>query len=565
MLDKNYVSRFNGLLSKIFHKKYMPIFLVVFFSLFSCLYLLKDGILLGHDLEFHLSRIISIKESLQHFDFPALIHNGLNHYGYATGLFYSNLFLYFPAFLHLLGVSVIISYKLFLVVVSIGTGLLCFTCVKAISKSNFAATLSSILYVLCSYRICDVYVRAAVGEILAFLLLPVIIWGLYELLWGNHKKFYIFSIGFVGLITSHLISTVLMFLICLAILVMSCFTLLEQPKRILYLCYSALFGIFLGAFFIFPMLEQYAFSDLLINTVKTEVTTHPFLSSFSGLTNYTTRFIPPGVGFVFLFAIFCRLQIKGEKENLKIADLFLGCGLLILLFSTEIIPWKELTPILGSIQFSWRLYLFSSLFLAISSGIIFYYYQKQVKYNYVFVGILVFYVTSLCFVNQFLGEYSIKNFYLTEQPSLYLTDYNGSSIAAGEYMPTKTDWSLLDIDERKPKTNSKSIKIDYEEKNGKIYVRFENNLEEGTYIDIPKIYYKGYSARSLQNTEYYAVDAGYNTWVRIHLPNVLEGELVIWYKGTRVKRLSVGISLLTIFVSSGYLVLRKKKIKSLKK
>ena len=152
-------------------------------------------------------------------------------------------------------------------------------------------------------------VRAAIGETLAFMFLPIVILGLYELLFRDYKKFYIFSLGFVGLINCHLLSTVLSFIVVVFIVIFYIFKLLEEPKRILYIIYSAILGLLIGAFFIFPMLEQYFRADLLINSQTNEIASvMPFLKIFFGIPNYKSRFIPGGIGLIFLFALVKRLM-----------------------------------------------------------------------------------------------------------------------------------------------------------------------------------------------------------------------------------------------------------------
>lgn len=545
----------------IFDNNKKTIIFITIISLFSCLFLLTKGIILGHDLKYHLSRILAISNNLRQGDFKSLIHDGFFGYGYANGLFYSNLFLYFPAILKFIGLDVITSYKLFILVCSILTTYSMYFLVKKITKNNKISAISAIIYTLCSYRICDVMVRAAIGETLAFIFIPIVILGLYEIIFGDYKKFYIFSIGFVGLINSHLLSTVLVFIISVIVIFVYILKIFEQPKRFLYLVYSVIFGMLLGAFFIFPMLEQYFRADLLINSQQNDIASvMPFLKLFFGIPNFKSRFIPGGIGLIFVFAIIKRFSIKEKDKMMEFSDFCMIIGILSLLASSDLLPWLELSKVLGSIQFTWRLLFVSSAFLSISAAIILYKVYMNDKYKSIKLVFLLIYIVSVCLINQFLSYYSLKTYYRDEKVP-FLTTYNDFSIASGEYLPAKTDWSLIYTDKRIIKTNNSEINVKFKEKNGKMYVYYSNNNTIDTYIDVPLIYYLGYCAKSIDTNYYYDLEYGYNTWIRIYLKEKEKDTIVVWYKGTRVERLSCIVSTLTLIFSIFYLINLNKKRK----
>lgn len=76
--------------------------LVVLFV--SCYLFLDKQLLLGHDQSYHLLRIESIARNLKDGYFSSRIHNlAFNGYGYGSGLFYPDLFLYIPATLRAVG------------------------------------------------------------------------------------------------------------------------------------------------------------------------------------------------------------------------------------------------------------------------------------------------------------------------------------------------------------------------------------------------------------------------------------------------------------------------------
>ena len=69
-----------------------------FITIFACIPLFKSGIMYGHDMSFHLSRLTGIITSFQDNQMPIAIYPYKNFgYGYSSPLFYSDLFLIIPA------------------------------------------------------------------------------------------------------------------------------------------------------------------------------------------------------------------------------------------------------------------------------------------------------------------------------------------------------------------------------------------------------------------------------------------------------------------------------------
>ena len=58
--------------------------------------------------------------------------------------------------------------------------------------------LAAFLYVFSLYRFTDIYVRGALGEVLAFIFMPVALIGIYEVLWGDEKKWSWLMTGYSG-------------------------------------------------------------------------------------------------------------------------------------------------------------------------------------------------------------------------------------------------------------------------------------------------------------------------------------------------------------------------------
>ena len=106
-------------------------------------------------------------------------------YGYAPSLFYGELFLYFPAVLRLLGMSVQGAYRTYVMAVQAATAGISFFSFRQMFRHNKTALLGSILYMLAPYHLYNLYWRSAVGEYTALAFLPLIPAAL-SLLYGHN-------------------------------------------------------------------------------------------------------------------------------------------------------------------------------------------------------------------------------------------------------------------------------------------------------------------------------------------------------------------------------------------
>lgn len=522
---------------------------ITFFSI-------RNGLLRGHDLTFHLSRIKGLKESLQIPDIKALIHPGLYGYGYANGLFYGNLFIYFPAILNLLGLSLCKSYVIFTWICSILTAISMFVLVKRITKSNQASVLASILYTLSAYRICDLVVRAAIGEILSFMIIPIVILGLYEIIYGDYKKWYLFSIGFVLLVQAHIISTVIMAILCIVMIIANLYHLLSEKVRLKYLIFSGILGVLLGAFFIFPLLEQYLIGDLEVSHVRNNIGSNclPIERIFLGFSYYSNAvFYPPGVGILLIVVSLLRFKIKDiDKEEKKIIDLFLIIGFGCLICITGFFPWKELADYVGFMQFAWRLYLFATVFLSISAGMIIKNISFKTSKRKIIVIIIFLQIISTC-INIYYSFYAVHNYWGVAGME-YISGYDDYYVGTGEYLPNKTDLDKLRERGEVVTSNNDSIHLDYEKNKNRITIEYSNNNQKDTYIEVPLLYYKGYTVKS--NKKEYPVKKGTNNIIRVYLTSNSD-KIMIYYKGTTIQKISSIVSFFALIFLVYYLGSRR--------
>ena len=179
-----------------------------------------ETIIFGHDLNFHLYRIEGIKDGLLAGQFPVRIHPTHNNgYGYITPSVYPELFLYIPALLRILGVSAVSAYHIFLFCINIATAVIMYISAKGITNSAFSGKIAAVIYTFSTWRVINLYYRAALGEALAMIFFPLVFYGMYLILKGNHKKWWVLTLACTGVFMSHIISTVMVALIIITFVI----------------------------------------------------------------------------------------------------------------------------------------------------------------------------------------------------------------------------------------------------------------------------------------------------------------------------------------------------------
>lgn len=287
----------NGKISK---NQIFPIvsFTAILFFASSPIFL--DYIPSGHDLWCHCGRIEGIRDAIiDGQGFPMIIPDAFNHYGILS-FEYPEIFILLPGILRLYDVSMVTSYHVFLFLVNIGTVLIAYFSVKSI-LSDLApeeadrtrviniSTLAAICYLLSSYRMSDMYIRAAVGETLAMMFLPLLVAGLYHVYTGNRKKWYMLLIAATGVLQSHVLSCFLIVPIIIFLMVPFIKQILAE-KRWKEFIYVIAGFLLLNFWYIIPFVRFYKLPLNTANLVEDYVSYHMVLFSHIFATNLNTTF-----------------------------------------------------------------------------------------------------------------------------------------------------------------------------------------------------------------------------------------------------------------------------------
>jgi hypothetical protein len=570
----------NKLFSLISNKKYhFGIFLILIFFLSGFVTILYNIELdAGDDYYFHLSRLEALMQSFKDGTFPSYIdYESVYGYGYLIKPFYSD-FVLIPFAIVGSFFSKVFAYKFLLFTMTVLSGIFMYKFVYRLSNSFYAASISAFLYTFSLYRLHDVYNRAALGEILSFTFLPLVFWGLYYIIYGDYKKWYILAIGFSLIIMSHVISSVLLFIIVVIIGLFYYKAFIKEPKRFYYLILSGVVTLVIVSYYIFPFLEQlssdvfyfqeYKFSPAQVDTHRVSVV--EILKSMTDGFKYRIG-MGPKIGFLLVFPLFARFFVKKTQENkilLRCADLFLVLGILYMLLSSTIAPWSRFPLVyLDFIQFPSRLFEFVAFFFAIAAGC----YLKMVSrtlmykiiiYTFIFISTMVVIWRS---VDVYIGRSTVMGRY-TEQgkydQSRYKDKYEHLFISGMEYYPRKV--SPTELLQEFITTRCDTIISQTGETmvsgfaRNKYITEFNVNAGVKDSLELPLIYYKGYAATL--NGKEIAVTESSRGLVQI-LVDHRSGRVEAWYRGTFLQKLSFYITILSIFVLCIYLFFQKRKEK----
>lgn len=349
-------------------------------ALFCYPYLMRNFLGIEQDTFFHLSRIEGLSRSFSHGDFlPQIYPYKNNGYGYASPSFYCDLLLSIPALLYLAGLSLSFCYKFTVLSITFFTCFSCARMIQRITKNQAAAIIVSIAYVFCNYRISDVYVRGALGEVMAMIFLPVLLSGLYEILEARHSEQWpLLCIGLSGLVLSHNLT----FLMGVVLMILFCLRYWKQIGREQWnvLLKASAFAFLLTAWFTLPMLEQlnsqefyvgyYASSsDLAANAMPLRQYLQNFINFGQGgyaLPAGQVMTLNPGI-FLSIMPLLFLILPKATRKQHPFAYFSLILGLVFLVLPSDLFPWDSMT-FLRVLQFPWRLLTLATILLCIPAA-----------------------------------------------------------------------------------------------------------------------------------------------------------------------------------------------------
>lgn len=472
-------------------KELILIFLIAcFVSIPLILPLLRSGYFPSHDGEWAVVRAAEMFRELRDNQFPARYSGTLN-FGYGYPLFnFAYPFPYYLAtVLHFFRFSFIESIKtLFIVSVPL-SGFFMYLLSKLLWKNWLAGFLSMILYLYLPYRLVDLYVRGSLGESLAFVLYPLIIFFAVLVTRNvrNLRAAALLALSLGALIGTHNIMAVYM-LIILGIFLLSLLFVHKTRQAGIDIA-AVVFGFLLSCFFWVPALlekKNIALSIIPIadrNLYFVKIA-QLIIPSWGYGTPTDSNPFTYNIGLAQIAAIilsFCAVYLARKK--IKEYYIFIFFTLLTLIFILMMFPFANFfwhLPILSEINYPWTLLLPIGFLTSIISGS-----MLLLPKTKIIAGILIITAVILTFPNARVSSY------INYPDSYYMTN-EATTTSSNELMPL---WVKTQPTQRfEQKIEGKNIVVSNLIYNSKS-INFNLDSKLPQKIQINAIYYPGWTAR----------------------------------------------------------------------
>lgn len=527
--------------------------------------------LFGHDIEFHLNRLCAVAEELKNLQFPVRMQSTtLNGYGYATSLFYSDLFLYIPAAMVAIGLPVYLCYNFYVCSVTFFTVYVSYKSFNGIFKDDKIAMVGSFLYTVSAYRLINVYIRAAMGEYTAMIFLPLVLLGIWNFvnIKGklNVKEYLPLVLGITGLVECHILSCEMVAEFGLLFLVFNLKRFMNKDSLISF-GKVILWCVGLNLFFLVPFLCSYGM-DLDVKTRELEAvgasTLYP-LQIFNIFVEYSTKAgivgpiggMPMAVGGALLIGLLSFVVLMMHREQWKLKEIkayiygkkILVYSVVALFMVSSWFPWKymhylgsTLHRLLCQVQFAWRYLgiatvLLVTLFLCVMKALII----KEKKREALVLAAIVMGISSITVAYMFVGSYN-------NGKAVYANTYQdvgNDNIGWKEYVLQGTDTEKYsEANFAIVSEGSNEFKKEIVVEHGKRSINIKTDAMSTVTFSV--IAYDNYIVYDQNTKKEYQVTKNKDNLIEVVLPEAYEGTLVLEYQVPLLWRFSEIITLLTI-------------------
>lgn len=242
------------LIRKIVQSHSIFICIVASLGLWGIQALFHPGLFTAHDIWHNVARFYwYIQALLDGGGLPAWIAPLANGYGYPLFIFSYPLPWIIGAPLTMMGIPIEIAIKILYSSSFIFSGIFAYCFGVSMFKSRLSALTVAVLYMIAPYHFLTIFVSAAMGIAFGYMFLPLLFWGIWEVL--HQKSFWgipLISIGLFGIITSHLILAVMAAPFVTAWILWNILSLKYKSQAIKNLLVGILFGFGLAAFYLLP-------------------------------------------------------------------------------------------------------------------------------------------------------------------------------------------------------------------------------------------------------------------------------------------------------------------------
>ena len=521
-------------------------FLISFVSILP-MFFFRDK-LYGDDVVFHINRLLSL-DTIWKSPINFTTNGGT---GQLINTFYPWL-TYYPIFLvYKLTQSIFVAWMSFQFLVRFATCLLSFYGLRLLRYSDKQVLIFSTFYLFSGYFLHNSYYRAAVGETLAMIFLPLVFVGVRLITFGDYKKWWILTLGMLGLVYSHVLS-VLLASVGIFFAVVTSFWIWDNKKeRVLGFLKATLVTLSMSLAFFVPMIEQFKYVTL-------RTTFKPLLSktALSLADNWElilkSDLRTPSVNLLYLLGLVLSLIFTKRFVKVREARIYLFISLILAFLTLKSFPWQFLqsSPV-SNLQFPWRLWSFALLFFSLALA--------NILENISIKASTILVLLGLC-LNMF--QIVTVQDKMTEAKNILPshTKVTREMLAKGTYKNINGDYTNKEVPfgfvfDKHLFLDNQEIKPFISRSPNELALTVTNESKESKVLSLPVFYYKGQEARidGKRVTTYLAKEKNPTNLV---LPPGKHG-VVLTYSYTTVAKVAMSVSTISLLVFIGYLYRVKK-------
>lgn len=530
-----------------------------------------------HDIHFHVARIESLAMGLKQGIFPVRLYQMQAYgFGYPCGICYPDFFLYIPAALRTVGLSLKTSLAFFITLVNAATASVALYSFRRLFRSRKTGYICTVLWTLAPYRLCDVFVRTSVGEYLALIFLPLLAWGLWSTYEGDHGYggggWICLGIAIAGIVQSHILSVVLCALPAIPFAVI-CMAFGHAPHKVRSTFAAAALALLLSASYVVPFLSYYTTHSLevqfhgnipmvyALEPSQLFATLQPYAGEALPLGSTLEGEMPLGVGWALLAALpayflldWAYMRQHADRLHLWTIRTLL-CVMACLLFATTYyFPWgltggtgvfAGLITRLSIIQFPWRFIAQIEFLLVLLWGVVCSTSHNGLSLKVMYLALALALVECASASGTFLHQAQrMDDAYLQELWA------NNPNVGSGEYLPHGLDKTYLDEKQAAmPQVSSDQVSITAFERVNAQSTRLSLTSEssEKQDIQLPLLWHAMWQ---IQKGEADAASdlslSNANGYVMLSVPARFAGEVTITFVEPVSWRIAEGITGITL-------------------
>ena len=550
---KNLLLIIKSILKKETTFHYLLLFIM---CIFLCLPFLQNGLFTGDDYFFQMHRAQGTVNAF--FDgqlIPMFDPSAAYGHGYIWNAVYSPFSAYCLAFLKIFISTFTTTYKVYIFLTLLLSGIFMYGFVKEAFYSSKAALITALLYISAPYHLTDIYFRAAVAEYTAFVFVPLLFWGIYRLFYRGGEKCYLLTVGAAGLVLSHNL-TAFMVLPFIAYFVIINFKAIKSKTFWKHAVINIALTMMICMLSIAPMIEfmksasYYVFQPGTMSTTLEGLNNNRVrLVNILTSTDFQFRYgLGPLLFIPFMLSPFAIYKSFKHKQNRALTLSFIMLSVVTIFLVSHKMDWLHMPQIFGKVQFPWRYLVFTNFFMSIVAGFTIGSIFEKIDMKIVFSTFLVIAIITLPFIHDISNAETYTDEILQDK----------RITAHGEYITVNAfnhmDYALARNDQTIVLSGDSTT-----EQISKEGSRLETHIvcESDAVLELPYYYYPGFKVvftdENGRESRLKYTESNYG-FAQISLEAGSSGILTVKYTGTAIMKISYTISLLGVVLLVLYTV-----------